>query len=32
VVKLMIHMSIMYIPIRPGRRNAEYDELDDTDE
>ncbi|MCE9652180.1 MAG: hypothetical protein K8Q89_03865 [Nitrosarchaeum sp.] len=26
------HMSIMYVPIRPGRRNAEYDELDDTDE
>jgi len=25
-------MSIMYIPIRPGRRNAEYDEIDDTDD
>jgi len=25
-------MSIMFVPIRPGRRNAEYDELDNTDE
>jgi len=25
-------MSIMYVPIRPGRRNVKYDELDKTDE
>jgi len=25
-------MTIIYIPIRPGRRTAEYDELDDTKE
>jgi len=28
----MNFMSIIYVPIRPGRRNIEYDELDDTDE
>jgi len=25
-------MSVMYIPIRPGRRNPEHDELDDSKE
>jgi len=31
-VKSIDFMSILYIPIRPGRRNAEYDELEDTEE
>ena len=30
-VKSIKYVSIMYIPVRPGRRNAEYDELDDTE-